>query len=489
MKNLYNLNKSFYTLNIFLFLFFTSTISFCKIIPKVIIYPAPKGEVQNSSYKVSVGGKLVPVYNAKIGAADPVRRFKAVDDLMHSAEYYDTAAFSYFDISGSAYVSVKIAGIIKKVNILPSSLNIHPRIKNNQLIFKISSLQNLTIEINGEVVKSLHLFANPIEVNKPSPKDPNVIFYGPGIHTITSLVVGDNKTLYLAGGAILRATIGKDEKFTTEPSGLKNYPPSIILAGKNIKLTGRGIIDAGECPTHSRNMLIVFSGKNVTIEGIILRNSSGWTVPVRQSDQVTINNIKILGYRANTDGIDICNSRNVLVQNCFVRTNDDLIVVKSWEKQGATNGIVVKHCVLWNQLAHALSIGAELRENVSDVLFTDCDIIHDQGREWSLRVFHTDASVISNIRFNNIRIEESHQLISLWTGKNVSSFNQQLGYIRDISFTNISATGSPLVIALTGGDAEHAIENVTFKNISLNGKMLKEESILRNPFVKHIDVL
>ena len=42
--------------------------------------------------------------------------------------------------------------------------------------------------------------------------------------------------------------------------------------------------------------------------------------------------------------------------------------------------------LLWNEVAHALSAGAELRENVDDVLFTHCDVIQDLGWEWTLRV-------------------------------------------------------------------------------------------------------
>ena len=60
--------------------------------------------------------------------------------------------------------------------------------------------------------------------------------------------------------------------------------------------------------------------------------------------------------------------------------------------------VLVKNCVLWNQVAHALSIGAELRENVDDVAFENCDVIHDIGREWTLRVYHCDAATISNVR-------------------------------------------------------------------------------------------
>ena len=73
---------------------------------------------------------------------------------------------------------------------------------------------------------------------------------------------------------------------------------------------------------------------------------------------------------------------------------------------------------------HALSIGAELRENVDDVLFTNCDIIHDKGREWTLRIYHCDSAHISNVRFENLRIEESPRLISLWIDK--ASWTPQL---------------------------------------------------------------
>ena len=454
----------------------------------VKVYPAPKGEALSRAYRVSVAGRQVPVYTAKVGAADNVRRFKAVDDLMHSSDYYDNAAFCYFDMQGSATVTVSIDKPVKSAKILPASAGIKATLNQKSITFKVSSPKNLTIEINGEWVKSLHIFVNPIETNIPKRTDPNVIYFGPGIHEVSNLVVGDNKTVYVAGGAIIRAVVGKNETFGIEPSGLRNYSPTFLLAGRNIKFRGRGILDASTLPTHARNFMML-KGSNIDLEGVIFKNSSGWTVPVRQSSNVNINNIKLLGYRANTDGIDICNSQNVTVQNCFVRTNDDLIVIKAWEGEGSVNHIVVKNCVLWNQLAHALNIGAELRENVSDVLFTNCDIIHDQGREWSLRIFHSDASLVSNIRFENLNIEESRQFISLWTGKNVHSLNQGLGSIRDVSFKNIKVKGAPLAIDLVGGSQDRGISNVSFSNVWTNNNRLSLNQVRANAFVKGVSVM
>ena len=451
------------------------------------VYPSPVGEPLSKIYRVAVAGKTVPVYLAKIGAADNNRRFKAVDDLMHSAEYYDTAAFAYFDMEGSCIVQVAIDQTIRIAKILPLSANIKAKIYRNFILFKVSSPQNLTVEINGEWVKSLHIFINPIERNVPAPNDPNVIYFGPGIHEVSNLTVGDNKTVYIAGGAVVKAVIGKDEKYSFEPGGLRNYPPTFILAGNHIKFSGRGIIDASECTTHARSLLFL-KGSNITVEGVILRNSSGWTVPIFQSDSITIKNIKILGYRANSDGIDICNGRHITVDNCFIRTNDDLVAVKCWQGQGPANHIIVKNCVLWNQLAHALLVGPELREEVDDVLFTNCDIIHDQGREWSLRVFQSDSTLVNNIRFKNIRIEESHQLISLWIGKNASTYQKKSGKIQNVMFQDISASGTPLSVELTGGDDQHIINGVSFSNVKLNGTKLIKSNIHLNKFVQNVKI-
>ena len=150
---------------------------------------------------------------------------------------------------------------------------------------------------------------------------------------------------------------------------------------------------------------------------------------------------------------------------------------------------MAKNCVLWNEVAHALSIGAELRENVDDVLFTDCDVIHDLGREWTLRVYHCDAARISNIRFENIRIEETRRLISLWIGKAVWTRDEARGHIDNVVFKDIRAVGKEPRVEFTGFSETNVIENVTLTNVAINGKPLKPEAIKSNAFVRNVKVL
>ena len=452
----------------------------------VRVYPAPAGEELSKDFSVKVEGKEAPVYVAKVAPAAPALRWKAMDDKAHSADYFEKASFAYFDMQGAVAVTVTCPEVIQSVKVLPSSLKIRPAVQGKSLSFGLAEPGNLTIEVNGRWVEALHLFADAPEADVPKPGDPDVIYFGPGIHEVSHLAVSNNQTVYVAGVAVVRAVIRTNEPFNISSySGLRTYSPTFLLRGNGIKFRGRGIVDGSLCTTHARHLVQV-QGKDILLEGVILRDSSTWTIPIRRSERVTVKNVKLLGYRANSDGIDICNSRDITVEGCFIRTLDDLIVVKTDQGQGEARRIVAKDCVLWNEVAHALSIGAELRENVDDVLFASCDVIHDKGREWTLRVYHCDSARISHVRFEDIRIEESPRLLSLWIGKAVWTRDNERGHIDGVVFKNISATANPLRVQLQGFDETHLVENVLFQDVVVNGAALAAADVKTNAFVKEV---
>jgi hypothetical protein len=397
-----------------------------------------------------------------------------MDDKVRSAEYFDKAAFAYFDMSGPVVVTVTCPEPITSVKVLPGSLKIVPAVQGQRLTFSLTEPKPVTVEVNDNWVGALHLFANPPEASAPRPDDPNVIYFGPGVHEVAGVTVGSGKTVYVAAGAVVKGTA-------------EGRRPVFTLQGEHIVLRGRGVIDGSLCPTHSRNLLLV-RGKDITVEGVILRDSSVWTIPIRQSDRVTVKNVKLLGYRANSDGIDVCNSRDVAIEGCFIRTLDDLIVVKTDKGQGEARRIVARKCVLWNEVAHALSVGAEIREDVDDVIFQDCDVIHDRGREWTLRAFHCDAARVSNVRFENIRIEESPRLISLWIGKFVWTRDPERGHIQGVVFKDIVAVANPLRVELNGFDETHAVSDVLFQDVRVNGRQLTRADVKTNAFVQNVSV-
>ncbi len=440
----------------------------------VRVYPAPKEEPVSKDFSVSVEGKSVPVYLARIISisVEERRTKKGTTEADTSL-----SSFASFDIQGKVKVSVTTPAPAKSARILPSSSGIKPEIDGCEIRFSIPKEGQYVLEVNDDWVNSLQLFANPFEADAPSPDDPNVIYYGPGVHQVEKIEVTSGKTLYVAGGAVIYGN------FTP---GSSKPGPIVSLKGENIVLRGRGVIDGSKCPFRTRGIMGI-RGKNIQIEGVVVRDSGTWTMPMYGSDNVKISNLKLFGWRGNSDGIDICGSRNVEVSSCYLRTWDDLVVVKTPSLgEGEARDITVRKCVLWNDLAHCLSIGAELRKNVENVLFTDCDVIRDKGRECALRVYHCDAAQIKNIVFENIRFDECQRFASLWIGQAVWSKDKERGHIDGIVFRNIQVSGSNPVVELKGFDAEHAIRDVKFENVSVNGQPLSAERVKKNNFVEGV---
>ncbi|MDB6106435.1 MAG: hypothetical protein JWO52_6434 [Gammaproteobacteria bacterium] len=439
---------------------------------RLSIAPAPLTEPLSRQFKVRAEGRNVPVYVAKVrsGAAG----------LPYSTLEVGEAAFASFDAQGSVKVTVTVVSPlpIHTARILPTSYGLTPRISNGTITFVLPRPAQVTLEINGDWNNSLHLFDNPVEPPAPRKDDPNVIYFGPGVHVIPPLEVGSGKTIYIEDGAVLYGILGAQTK-----SG-----PVILLRGSHITLRGRGIIDGSLIPKPTgRGNILSVHGTDITVEGVILRDSSTWNLPVMESNNIRIGNVKMFGWRGNSDGIDIVNSQDVLVRDSFLRTYDDLVVVKTTQTGAQdSRNISVRHMVLWNELAHSLSLGAELRQNVENVEFADCDIIHDKGIGWNLRVYQSDSGWVRHVVFEDIRIEEDRRPFSLWIGKGRYSQDAERGHIDDVIFRNIRAAAPERAedaTQLQGFDVAHAVHGVVFDHVTLGSRNLTRGDIEPNEFV------
>jgi hypothetical protein len=147
-----------------------------------------------------------------------------MDDKANSADYFTNAALASFDMTLPVSISVETPEPIQTVKILPSAYGLTGKTDGRRATFTLDQPKPLTIEINGNWVGALHVFANPPETDVPGPQAPGVIYYGPGIHEIGHVVVTNNQTVYLAGGAVVRGVILPDEPFRISGySGLKTY--------------------------------------------------------------------------------------------------------------------------------------------------------------------------------------------------------------------------------------------------------------------------
>lgn len=369
---------------LFFFLLFVVFFPFLAF-PKVILYPVPDGEPISKDYIVKINGQSLSVYQARVSAM-PVNQ--VWPGYQRPLEQTELASFCYFDADETVTIEIRSAIPVKNVTIRPLSYNIKPIVKGNRISFKISRPGQFIVEINGWH-KALHMFVNPVDNNPPEMTEENVLYFGPGVYWPGIIHAKDNQTIYIAGGAVVHGII---------------YVRKI----KNVKIRGRGIIDASSIGRFdAMNMIFVDSSENVSVEGVVLRDSHIWAVLVHNSSHISIDNIKLIGHwRYNADGIDIVNSQHATIKNSFVRAFDDCIVLKGTTPRiNMVSDVLVDNCILWNDWGRALEIGAETAtDSIFNVTFKNCDIIHYV--HIAMDIQNGDRAHIYNIKYEHIRVED-----------------------------------------------------------------------------------
>lgn len=424
---------------------------------KVITYPAPAGEALSADYQVHASGRQVDVYTARV--LDPPFASKQWD---HGGSY----SFASFDTSGPVVVHIVSRRSLRNVVIRPRSSGIHPTLEDDYTLqLTLDRPRKLSIEPNGKKALLL-LFANPLETDAPKPGDKSVVYFGPGVHKPEKIVLHSNQTLYLAGGAVVKA--------------------EVLAKGANIRIHGRGILDGSDWQWRKGpvgNLIAIRNSTDVEVNGITLRGSSHWTIVPKNSQRVTVRNVKLCNSRVqNDDGINPCNSQDVLITDCFIRSDDDCVALKGLDFSGPNSNverIKVENSVLWCDRARIFLLGHESRAAfMRNVTLRNLDIIH-----FSMTPFLLEPGEdmrLEEITIEDIRIhgEGQSQLVRLRPVVNQYMRKKVPGFIRKVRFRNVTVEGQSgdYLVQIQGADAEHDTRNVTFENISIVGSKLTEES-------------
>ncbi|SDJ28510.1 Glycosyl hydrolases family 28 [Flavobacterium glycines] len=456
MKNriVLNMNKTFFTILGLLMIFQLSA-------QELITYEAPGG------YKYSAhNDDFTVLVRTPKGEWKDLFEYNVEVDL----DTKSIASMAYFDFSGKVEVMIKKNnGLVNKVNIRPAILGIQHIVKGNTITFSLDKPSKLSIEIDGDRLHNLHLFANALEKNKPNPKDPNVIYFGPGVHQPNDQPgnvyhIPSGKTVYIDGGAIVKA------KF-------------LISDAKDVTIRGRGIIMQPERGVEIRN------SKNVIIDGLTFINPSHYTVYGGQSNDLTIRNIKSFSSKGWSDGIDLMSCSNVEIDDVFMRNSDDCIAIYGhrWDFYGDAKNYLIHNSVLWADIAHPTNIGlhgdAEGKGNlIENITFSDIDILEhdedDRNYQGCLAISASDNNLVKNIRYENIRIDDIQegQLFNFRVYFNEKYSNAPGKGIQNLVLSNISYNGRPVNPSLLEGfSKDRLIQDVEINNFKINGELIQED--------------
>lgn len=337
--------------------------------------------------------------------------------------------------SNAAIVRVALTRDVSSVIVRPLSADIKPTIKtgsNGQkyVEFTVTKWGSYSVEFNGTTEKALQLFVNP--------------HYYDGQH----------------GNGYMG--LGRAE-----------YANALGVGS----VYGSGVY----CSTGNYNTPALYVGSGAYIRGITLLNyhqgGPHWNVEIRDSSNIHFEYFHIVAQSQNSDGISIQSSSHIYVDNCYLRTWDDGIVLKIYTGNDTTN-VYVNNTVFWTDLAQSMEIGAETNKygangspRIADVEFNNIDIIHACHKP-AISIHNMDNATVENITWKNVVIEDASM------GNNLPRSGYDSGTNISYSFDD----GWPILVDITnvkGGEvygtagswtsvgARGTIRNVTLENIQV----------------------
>jgi hypothetical protein len=456
---------------------------------KLITYPGPDGVAVNSDFTVRArpaGGEWEELFVYDV----------PVD--MHDVRH---ASMTLFDCSGPIEIEVtKNSGTVDTCTIRPLSREISCELVGSKITFTIDGPQKLSVEVNGDRFHNLHLFANPLEQDAPSPDGPGVVYVQPGIHRTVELIERLNAAgTDGRGGHTLYFGPGKhhlEEVLLPIPSGKTVYiAGGAVVVGSmvcdsvsDVTVRGRGVLYLTDFVRFSafRGIKITFS-KRIHIEGIALIDPPHYSILIGKSEQIRIKNFKAFSTKGWSDGIDMMASSDIEIEDVFMRNSDDCIAVYAsrWDYQGDTRNVTVRNSVLWADVAHPMNMGGHGNHHrgdvIENVLFENIDVLehHEpQPDYWGCMSINAgDENTVRNATYRNIRVEpyELGRLFDIRVLFN-PKYNPVPGRrIENIRFENISCSGdggNPSQIY--GYDADRMVEHIVFKNVTINGKRVTD---------------
>ena len=268
-------------------MFSTSSNAAALLLPVPLLHPS-------DDFKVTVDGQPSFVYLAAVEVAEG-------NGVMNTSFVHIT-----LPSGGGGGVSVEVVALSANSSAPVLSAGLRPRGSpvvalhgDAALSFTISNPGHYILELDGEYTVAtidvgLMVFVDVADPSPPSPSDPSVVFFGPGVHTVDGglLTLRSDTTTYLAPGAVVLGKVA-------------------VSDSKNVTLRGGGILAAEwlpglplpfschhcGCPSTGHGIAISNSS-DVTVEGVTLMHVNGWMFLLESVVGARVSGIREIGIPA-----------------------------------------------------------------------------------------------------------------------------------------------------------------------------------------------
>jgi hypothetical protein len=477
------------------------------------VYPPVPGLAASEHYSVrvrTIGGEWQSAFTWQTACKKEAGYFEHLEGWTHT----------YVNFETSGAVEVEIARMkgepIRSAVVHPKRKSSACTVKNGKALVRLDKPCLVAVDIDGQMdgqdtgkgykgppIHTISLFANPPFAGKPRPDGPGVrtvkpgekppadgdwstLYFLPGVHDIgAAFPLNASRQYYIPGDAMVYGSLCNPEWSN----------------GRNIRVFGHGTLSGARlkhadalpklfASNKSRKPVEIVGAKDSSVEGITVADSANHSImlihPHEPEHPNAVKWTKIFTWRANGDGINPFG--NTLIEDCFIRTQDDSLYV---------NGLGIRRVVLWNDANGSSFVLSSIPQR--KLIVEDCDVIYSRAKwhKWSGgRVFNirgeNNEPGGSGVIFRNIRISDPRPTLQqfflcMTVPEPYGDGKSKAGDLSGILFQNISIT-APSVLGepqLLWGQKDARIHDLTFESLTLGGKPVKDAAFFKtNEFVE-----
>ncbi|KAH7176087.1 pectin lyase fold/virulence factor [Dactylonectria macrodidyma] len=444
--------------------------------PRLTTYAVPEGVTPNTSFNMHAR-PIDETHSQEWVSVSPIAVDVADVNITRNAFDKHPISVASLDIDGPVQIKAQwTVGKVETAVIRPLSLGIEADIDGNTISFTLDRPLDVMLEINNDKWQALHVLTNKLESNPPTADTDNIWYFGPGLNNGSAyskvvdgnLFVPSDTTVYLAGGAFIDAKLN-------------------FLDVSNSGVRGHGFIYNGP----NGGAILIERSSTILVEKVTSLGATGYSLTTGEAKNVHIDGYRSFSSHGNGDGVDFFCSTDILVENCFLRNSDDTIAIYGhrWHYYGDTRNITIRNCVLLPDIAHPFQVGTHGNpakpETFSNIHVSNIDILdHHERQTWyqgCLGLNAGDENLIEDVVFDTIRVERisKGQLVNVRVMDNKMYTTAPGRGVRNVTFKNItfntaeSKDVNPSQIM--GYDATRKVENVTFENLKIDGKLIHDQ--------------